>query len=102
MHVVAVEVRRECGENRESLLDGVICQGLLADPPGALPTGQKPCRVSLGGGAQRLGAAFDPPCASTMREPAALVAGEHQATLDEKCLQQTCGIAGAAAGTSAV
>ena len=51
---------REVGEYGEALLDRVICERVLADPPGALATRQQPGEVSLGGGAQRRRAALDP------------------------------------------
>ena len=91
-----------CGEDREALLDRVICQRLLADPAGALPTGQKPRRVSLGGGAQRRRTALDPPRASALREPAALVAGEHEAAVDEERFQQPRCVSRAAPRPAAV
>jgi hypothetical protein len=95
-----IEVGGERGEDREPLLDRVVCQRPLADPPGALAAGQQPGRVSLGHGAQRLRATLDPPRASSVREPAALVAGERQAAVDEKRFEKSRGVAGAAARAS--
>ena len=74
---VAVQVRGELGEDREALLDRVIGERLLADPAGALATGQQPREVSLGRGAQPQRAALDPARASAMSEASALIAGEH-------------------------
>lgn len=102
VHAGAVKLGGERGEDREPLLNGVIGQRLLADPPRALPAGEKPRRVSLGRVAQRLRATLDPPRASPLREPAVLVAGEHHASVDEKRLQQPRGVPTAATRTPAV
>jgi hypothetical protein len=101
-HALLVEVHGELGDDREALLDRVVFERVLADPPGALATGQQPGEISLGRGAQRRGAALDPARASAVSEPAALVAGEHEATSNEERLQQPGGVARAAAGAAAV
>ena len=41
-HAVPVEADREVSEDGETLLDRVVFQRTLADPPGALATGQQP------------------------------------------------------------
>ena len=101
-HVLLVEVRGELGKDREALLDRVIFERVLAYPAGARATGQQPDEISLGRRAQRPGAALDPSCASAVSEPAALVAGEHEATSNEECFQQPGGVARTAAGAAAV
>ena len=97
-----VEVRGELGEDREALLDRVIGERVLADPAGALATGQQPREVSLGRGAQRRRAALDPARASAVSKTSALVAGEHQPAGDEERFEQPGGVARAAPGTAAV
>ncbi len=100
--VLLFEVDGKLGEDREALLDRVVFERSLADPTGALATGQQPCRVSLGRGAQRRRAALDPPLASAVSESAALVAGEHQAAGDKERFQQPGCVSRAATGAPAV
>ena len=102
VEVLLFEVDGKLGEDREALLDRVVFERSLADPTGALATGQQRCRVSLGRGAQRRRAALDPPLASAVSESAALVAGEHQAAGDEKRFQQPGCVSRAATGAPAV
>ena len=99
---VLIETGREVSENGEALLDRVVFEGSLADPSGALLTGEQPGEVALGGGAQRRRAALDPALASTVSEATLLVAGEHQAFGDEERLEQPGGVSRAAAGPTAV
>jgi hypothetical protein len=99
---VLIKTGREVSENGEALLDRVVFEGSLADPSGALLTGEQPGEVALGGGAQRRRAALDSALASTVSEATLLVAGEHQAFGDEERLEQPGGVSRAAAGPTAV
>jgi len=101
-HAGALEVRGELGKDREALLDRVIFERSLADPPGALATGQQPRRIALGRGAQRERAALDPSSASAVSEATALVAGEHEASVNEKRFQQSGRVARAAPRTTTI
>ena len=99
---VAFEVRGELGEDREALLDRVIGERVLADPAGALATGQQPRRIALDRGAQRERAALDPSSASAVSEATALVAGEHEASVNEERFQQSGCVARAAPRTATI
>ncbi len=97
-HAMPVEVDGELGEDREALLDRVVGEWSLADPPSAVATSQQPHRVSLGHRTQRERAALAPSTTRSLlpAKPAHLhVASKRKAAPHKRCQHlETYGLGG--------